>query len=78
MPRQKNMKDKKRTVFAAYDEDETCVCVGYIEDLMKFIGCNANKIYCAVCRNSRVQGKYYIYIIEEGRKRKERKECKDE
>ena len=73
MPRQKNTKDKKRTVFSVYDKDETCVCVGYIEDLMKYIGCNANKIYCAVSRESRVQGQYNVYIVEEGRKRKEKK-----
>lgn len=70
MSRTKGARNFKRSVFAVYDLDEQCVCVGFIEELVKFMGLKANKkseqkIYFALCQNNIIFGKYKICKIDE-------------
>lgn len=69
MSKTKGARNLKRSVFAAYDKDGLCVCVGFIEDLCKFMKLEPNrkgenKIYMALYTGYRALGKYNIYKVD--------------
>ena len=69
MAKTKGAKNKIVTIFALYDKEECCVCVGTAEECAAFAGGSKNNLYSAFCNKRRFKAKYKVYKVGKEKRR---------
>lgn len=69
------MKKTLLSLYALYDEKETCVFVGSSKECIEYTNSNINNFYNAICKGYKIARKYNIYKIEEKERFENEKTC---